>query len=62
MSEWTDRSRPEWPRGVTQEHLDADADHRPDPESDYGDHIYDGCRVCGLAVTSDGTRHGWDES
>lgn len=45
-----DRSTPEWPRQVTQAHLDADADHNAVGEED--------CRVCGLAVIGDGRRHG----
>jgi hypothetical protein len=36
-------------------------DHAPVPESAFGDEVADNCAQCGLAVTSDGTRHGTDE-
>jgi hypothetical protein len=51
---------PSWPRGVTEDHLAADADHTPVVIFDGG--IADNCETCGLAVTSNGERHGWDES
>ncbi len=60
--EWIDRTRPEWPRYVHQNHLDADEDHAPAPHSLYGDGISDVCGKCRLSTTSDGKRHGWDAS
>lgn len=57
---WTDTSRPNWPREVAQQHLDADADHKVVPNDEPGEAtncIYEGC---GLACTSDGERHGFD--
>jgi len=46
------------PRVIRAPYADADADHAPVAESAFGDGIADNCRVCGLAVTSDGKRHG----
>jgi hypothetical protein len=55
-----DRSRPEFPREVTAEHIAADVDHAPVPISGFGDEVSDNCGQCGLATTSDGQRHGFD--
>jgi hypothetical protein len=61
--EWIDReSDPTWPRGLTAAHVAADNDHEAVGVSDFGDDIHDHCNVCGLATTSDGKHHGWDES
>lgn len=49
-----DRSIQSWPREVTQEHLDADRDHNPVDDG------ADTCATCGLAITSDAIRHGFD--
>jgi hypothetical protein len=43
-----------------EDHVAADKDHAPVGESAYGDEISDNCGVCGLAVTSDGKHHGFD--
>lgn len=55
---WIDTSKPEYPREVHADHIAADADHAVVP-------VFDGsiafeCGACGLAVTSDGLRHGFD--
>lgn len=55
-----DLSVPSWPRHVEPHHLAADEDHIPDPVSEYDDDTFDNCQRCGLAVTSDGKRHGTD--
>lgn len=39
----------------------SDNDHDPVPYSAFNDEIADNCAVCGLAVTSNGKRHGTDE-
>lgn len=43
------------------EHQRAEEDHKPIPESAFGDDIPDNCTICGLAVTPDGQRHGYDK-
>lgn len=42
------------------DHIAADIDHEPVPESAYSDEISDNCAKCGLATTSDGKHHGFD--
>lgn len=56
---WIDESDPHYLREIGQAHLDADADHKVVPESPTEDGVADNC-VCGLAITSDGKRHGFD--
>lgn len=55
-----DFSNPAWPREVAPDHRDADADHTPVGRSAHNDDTPDVCAQCGLAVTSDGRRHGHD--
>ncbi len=50
-----DTTRLDWPREVHNGHLLADIDHAVDP-----DYSGENCDVCGLAITSDSKRHGFD--
>jgi hypothetical protein len=49
---WIDKTDSSYPREVAQDHINSDNDHSPigNPE----------CDICGLAVTGDGKRHGFD--
>jgi hypothetical protein len=53
-------SDPANPREVYPAHVTADSNHPVYPVSDTGDAPWTECSFCGLSVTGDGTRHGFD--